>query len=100
MSPFLRNWLAMIAADLALGRRDEASDASIDAPQGSVLLRIGDDVDMREGASIVAMSVITVRGDVDDRELPDADPGVGVNIDIFGDLAAEDIFVFGRDDRV
>ena len=73
-------------------------NASIDAPLGSVLLRVGDDVDMREGASIDALNSITIRGDIDDLEQPDADPGVGVEMAIAGDLAAEDIFIYGRGD--
>ena len=95
------------SGDIRLSVRDSAdsdealimdSNASIDAPLGSVLLRVGDDVDIQQGASINALNSITIRGDVDDLEQADADPGVGVDMTIFGDLAAEDIFIHGRGD--
>ena len=95
------------SGDIRLSVRDSAdtdedlimdSNASIDAPLGSVLLRVGDDVDMQQGASINALNSITIRGDVDDLEQADADPGLGVDMAIFGDLAAADIFIYGRGD--
>jgi hypothetical protein len=96
------------AGDVILSVRDTAgtgedlvldSTASISAPAGSVFLRVGDNVQMAEGATITAAAQIEVRTDADDRAAADADVGKGTVSAYYGHLAAKDIFVYGRDDK-
>jgi Ca2+-binding RTX toxin-like protein len=93
--------------DVRLSVRDTAAtdedlildaNASISAPAGFVLLRVGDDVQAEAGSTIGAGASITVRGDLDDLGVS-ADAGVGTTMEFHGNLSAPLIEIYGLADR-